>query len=174
TPIGIEQRPIRYHVETASGSETRAFPQDGLVLHLRLKNVSSDWVFSPTDPLFDRYYEPQRDKTAKPYTLVQVGDRFFYGGAMDIVRVARQGKRRYIDGQENDDKPLNPGEERTTVVCTDPRDDTLIPTVLKSAGPMTWRVQLRRGVVPFKGRDRSVTAVVGVEFTAADVKKVTR
>ena len=174
TPLGIEQRRIRYHVQTATGSEPHTFAQEALVLQLRLKNVSSDWVFSPTDPLFDRYYEPRRDKTAKPYTLVQVGDRFFYGGAMDIVGVAKQEKRRYIDGQENDDKPLNPGEERTTVICTDPRDDTLIPAVAKSAEPMTWRVQLRRGVVHYKGRDRAVTAVIGVEFTAADVKKVTR
>jgi hypothetical protein len=35
---------------------------------------------------------------------------------------------------------------------------------------MTWRVLLRRGVVNYQGKDKSVCCVVGVEFTAADIK----
>lgn len=83
-------------------------------------------------------------------------------------------KRKYISGQENDDKYLNPDEERLTVVATDPKDDTLIPTVMSCPDPMTLRVHLRRGVIRYKGADWSTTAVIGVEFTAADIKKAAR
>src|SRR5260221_12183774 len=67
TPVRIEQARPRYYLQSAKGSEPHTFSADALVLHLRLRNVSSVWTFSPTDPLFDRYYEPRRDKTAKPY-----------------------------------------------------------------------------------------------------------
>ena len=43
-------------------------------------------------------------------------------------------------------------------------------------GPLVWHVQLRRGLVKWTTRDGveredSATAVVGVEFSAADVRK---
>jgi hypothetical protein len=37
-------------------------------------------------------------------------------------------------------------------------------------GKLLWRVQLRRGLVPFKGKQLPATAVIGVEFTDKEVQ----
>ena len=44
--------------------------------------------------------------------------------------------------------------------------------VRKTTEPLLWRVQVRRGLVAFKGKDVPVTAIVGVEFKASDVKNL--
>ena len=36
---------------------------------------------------------------------------------------------------------------------------------------LLWRVQVRRGRIDFDGKDVPVTAIIGVEFRAADVKE---
>jgi hypothetical protein len=37
-------------------------------------------------------------------------------------------------------------------------------------GPLLWRVRVRRGLIDWKGRLVSATAVIGVEFTDRDIK----
>ncbi len=143
-----------------------------LVMHLRLKNVSRDIDFSPTDPFFDRYYD-RRSRSAKPYMLLDFAGHKYYGGPIDFLATDwKQVKRKYIAGQDNDDKPLPPGEERETVICSDPSDQAAA-MALKDLGandPITWRVQLRHGLTEFQGKEYSVTGVVGVRFMAADIK----
>ena len=171
TPMRIEQSRFKFFdVSKNDQVQAHVTGKDGLILQLRLKNLSADWVFCPTDPLFDRSYDP---KKSKPFTLLEVGKQFFYGGPLDQQDLGLK-KRMYVEGQENDEKPLNPGEERLTVVCTDPTSDAILPVVNGSKDTMTWRVHLRRGVTQFRGHDYSVTAVVGVEFNASDVKKVAK
>src|SRR5262249_29187901 len=64
---------------------------------------------------------------------------------------------------------LQPGQELSTVVCTDPEVD--IAADLAKASTLLWRVQGRRGLVEYKDREYSTTAVVGVEFTKQDIQK---
>jgi hypothetical protein len=173
TPLRIEQGRFKFHSVLKSGlDETRTTGKDGLILHLRLRNKSSQWAFCPTDPLFERSFDPQRhEKNSKPYTLIEVGQQLYFGGPLDQQNLGAL-KRMYVDGQDNDEEPLNPGEERVTVVCSNPMNDAVIPAVTGSKDVMTWRVHLRRGVTRFHGFDYSVTAVIGVLFTAGDIKKL--
>jgi hypothetical protein len=42
--------------------------------------------------------------------------------------------------------------------------------VKESSDTLLWRVQVRRGLIEFKGKDVPVTAIIGVEFKSSDVK----
>jgi hypothetical protein len=138
-----------------------------LVLHVRLRNISSDLSFYPTDPYFDRNPKQANDK---PYTLVDVGGRKYYGGLIEYATEPGTTERTWLAGQENDDKPLAPSESRETVLVARPGDG-LFDAVRKAKEPAVWRMQVRRGLVSYRGTDVPVSAVVGVSFTAADVQK---
>jgi len=47
----------------------------------------------------------------------------------------------------------------------------VIKNIVGSGENMTWRVQLRRGLVDHRGQKVSATAVIGVQFNAKDIKK---
>ena len=172
TPVRVELGHLKVYSETKAGREGPVTTRDALTLHLRIRNVSSKLSICPTDPMYDRRFNPEFS-TAKPYTLIEVADRKFYGGPIDQLNLGAL-LRAYVEGQENDDKPLAPGEERVTVTCSDPTKPEIVTAAQGFNGTMVWRVQVRRGVVSFHGEEVPVTAVVGVEFTAADIKKVTR
>jgi hypothetical protein len=167
TPLSIEYRPWMAFVREKNRPQPREVPiKSTLVLRVRLKNISPDLTFFPTDPYFDRNPKLPSDQ---PYTLVDVGGRKIYGGVVEYLTDPGNTERTWLAGQEDDDKPLGPGQSRETVLLTRPRD-TVYDIVQKAAGPVVWRMQVRRGVVPFQGTDVPVSAVVGVSFTAADVK----
>jgi hypothetical protein len=46
----------------------------------------------------------------------------------------------------------------------------VVKTIRGARDPMLWRVQVRRGTVEYRGKDVPVTAIIGVEFRASDVK----
>lgn len=168
TPLSVEYRPWLAYVKQknrAEPTEKRIAPT--LVLHLRLSNISPDLTFYPTDPYFDRNPKYANDR---PYTLVDVGGRKYYGGLIEYVTEPGNTERTWLKGQENDNKPLAPGESRETVLVTRPRDG-IFAAVEKAKEPAVWRVQVRRGLVPYQGTEVPVSAVVGVAFTADDVKK---
>jgi hypothetical protein len=168
TPLKIEYRPWAAFKKPKNRDELEKVPvPETLVLHLRLKNVSPDLTFYPTDPYFDRRPKYAADK---PYTLVEVGDKKFFGGLIAFETESGPYERSWVEGQESDNQPLKPGEARETVVVTRPRDE-VFDAVQKAKGRAVWRVQVRRGLVPFHGQEVPVTAVVGVEFTAADVQQ---
>lgn len=139
---------------------------EALLLTLRLRNVSSDQVFYPTDPAFDALWE--RDKN-KPYTYLEVGPNRFYGGALEWANGRPSGE--YIQGQEQDSKPLGPGEERTTVITTNPKDPAVVNAVQRHKGPLLWRVRLRRGLVAVRDREISASSVIGVDFSPGDIRR---
>ena len=75
----------------------------------------------------------------------------------------------YFEGQEDDAKPLLPGDERETFVTTSTKERVLAAIKDYKGGALFWRVQLRRGLVKYtdeNGRsgEVSATAVFGVEF----------
>ncbi|MCX7701823.1 MAG: hypothetical protein N2039_13175, partial [Gemmataceae bacterium] len=68
TPESVEQRRLDIRTVFHNGEVTSTRPdRDALVLHLRLRNRSHDVWFHPTDPAFDRKYQPRRG-VPKPYT----------------------------------------------------------------------------------------------------------
>jgi len=114
-------------------------------------------------------------KEQHPYDFIDVGNKRYYGGCIlhpvdhDKFNPLPVGlEREYMDGQENDIKPLNPGEERRLVFAAYPKNG-VASEATNHKGPMTWRVLLRRGLVNYKGKDLSVCAVIGVEFNASDI-----
>jgi hypothetical protein len=167
TPLSVEYRPWVGYTKPRGRPQPKKVPiKDTLVLHLRLRNVSKDLTFYPTDPYFDRDPKSSNDK---PYTLVDVAGRKFYGGLIDYQTEANDTERTWLQGREDDDKPLGPGESRETVLVTRPRD-AVFDAVKKSQSPAVWRVQVRRGLVLYHDTEIPVSAVIGVSFTAADVK----
>lgn len=174
TPESVEQRRLEIRTVFHNGEMTSTRPdRDALVLHLRLRNRSSDVWFHPTDPAFDRKYQPRRG-VPKPYTQLIANGYHAYGGPIEWRGQPGRplARRVFVVGQEHDDQPLGPGQERRTVICTDPTDEQVLRSVQAHQGPepIVWRVMLRRGLVPFDGREWSVCAVVGVPFVADDVR----
>ena len=137
-------------------------------MHVRLKNVSQDLIFYPTDPYFDRNPKQASDK---PYTLVDVGGHKYYGGLIEYLTEPGNTERTWLAGQEKDDQPLGPGESRETVLVARPGDH-LNDALEKAREPAVWRMQVRRGLMPYRGTEIPVSAVIGVAFTAADVQKL--
>ncbi len=169
TPVSVEYRSWMAFTKMKNRAEPRRVPiKPTLVLHIRLKNISPDLWFYPTDPYFDRNPKQAGDK---PYTLVDVGGRKYFGGLIEYVTEPGNTERTWLQGQENDDKPLGPGESRETVLVARPGDG-LFDAVRKATEPAVWRMQVRRGLVPYRGTEVPVSAVIGVSFSAADVQKI--
>lgn len=169
TPLSIVQAPI-VGVSLRKGAdepEIKASTSDGLILSMRLRNVSQDVVLYPTDPYFVRR---PRDAMDRPYMFIEVGKRRFYGGALSYITNSDFVIREWVQGQENDHRPLGPGESRETVVCTSPKEP-VIDAIRASDNSAIWRVQVRRGFIAYQGKEYSVSAVVGVSFHASDIVK---
>ena len=183
TPTKVELRRVWIK---SPGNQPDEMDEESLVLFLRLKNVSADFVFRPLDPSFDRQWKerradgkPNRDRVYTFLELQQGGRRFFGGpvpwapkGAADRPRpetvfVKENGRE---VNQDYHSRELKPGEEMETLICTDHKDHVARALEDYHDG-LLWRVQVRRGLVKVHDRDVSATAVIGVEFTAKDIRK---
>jgi hypothetical protein len=143
---------------------------DSLVLHLLLRNLSQDVVFSPTDPFFDRSWKgPFSGK--RPYTFLDIGSRRLWGGPLPWKPGQPPGDWITIEGLQY--KTLQPGEQITTLVCTDP-EEHVSKLLANFQGPLLWRIQVRRGLVQVGEREYPATGVVGVRFQAADIRRTER
>jgi hypothetical protein len=162
TPLRVELRPIVYRTEGFDRPEVSR--GKSLVLWLELKNVSRDVVFRPMDRFFNRHWQKGAFESNVPFTYLETADRHRYYGGPELD------DRQTVEGQDLD-AVLHPGETLTTFVCTDPDDgDGAVGKEVRGArGPLLYRVRLRRGLVRVHNREVSATAVVGVEFSAADV-----
>lgn len=167
TPVSISAAPIVGYSwrKNMAEPERKQSTAPGLILKLKVKNISEDVTLYPSDPYFVRR---PRDAKDRPYMMVEVGDRKFYGGALSYVTDSDMLIREWVEGQENDDKPLGPGEERETVVGTSPMEPVI--DAVKESGSALWRVQLRRGFITFRDKEYSVSAVIGVRFQSDDVQ----
>jgi len=125
-------------------------------------------TFSPTDPYFERRWKGP-SYGSKPYTFLEIGDQRFYGGTIPWKKGQLLEDRERIEGQEF--RLLRPGEEFTTVACSDPTDSVF--DVLESFhGYMTWRIQVRRGLARVGDREIPAAAVVGVRFMDRDIESL--
>ena len=178
TPLAVEK--VTVSVLVSGFSKSEPCKGDSLVLRLKLKNVSKDQTFSPLDYYFNRKWkEKSRNSYPPPFTLVQFGtekpEKSFFGGPANWLPLALAGSKksqspRETVEDENLDKTLEPGDEMTAFLCTD-GDDSSAQEILNHQGPMLWRLQVRRGLVPVGAKEIPATAVIGVEFGAIDVKQ---
>jgi hypothetical protein len=166
-PLEVRRRVLHLFAEgkgDAPPGKLGPLPGTALVLRLRVKNTSDDLSFCPLDPAFNRRtVNPDADR---PLTRLVVGGDTFFGGPVSWP--FRDGRRQFEEEQEGDAAPLGPGESREYMVCS-PAEPKLLAAVRAATGPVVWRVQVRRGLIPFRDREVPVTAVVGVEFRKEDV-----
>lgn len=167
-PTKVEKTTIRYVNRNGKVDPDR---EPTLVLHLSMRNVSKNNVtFKPTDPYFLRVHKANQGVEGMPYTILDMGSTRFPGGPLNWGSDGRGGMRAdvYLEGQ-NASRELAPDNEMTTLVCTNPSQRA--PEQAKNFnGRFLWRVQVRRGLVQARGRDVSATAVIGVEFTKAEIQ----
>ena len=154
-PLRIERRQGSAMYVSGSKDPIRT-TFSGLALKLHLKNVSSDVVFVPTDPALDR--SERTNQSIPPYAGVQSG-KFRVFGAFPWT----PGKDSpFLEGGEQDREPLNPGDERETMVLLQMSSGDF--STLQGSTAATWRLHLRTGLTQYDGKDVSVTSVVGVVF----------
>ncbi len=166
TPLSIEQRRLTKVTVPDAGAPKEETLPPALVLTLRLKNVSDAVTFHAVDPAFNRRAERGQPSVAGLYVP---GKPPIFGGPIPWPFPPAD-KRVYVKGQENDDQPLKPGEQREVVI---PLVDqaTVKSTVLSAKGQtLTWKVLLRRGTVRYWFSDYSVCTLIGVEFAGSEVK----
>jgi hypothetical protein len=188
TPLRVMRERIAVYVR--GYEKATDCTSDSLVLYLRLKNVSTDERYSPLDTLFDRH------GTVKPWSLplthLEVGGFRVSGPARWAPPTASDEQPQWIKGRDysypggvgpNEEyKLLDAKRERTRepFVCTDGNNREAARVLFgededgnrvanPDPGPFLWRIQLRRGVVLHRGKERSATTVIGVEFTRADI-----
>jgi len=163
TPLRVEWGRLRIRHPDMTED---VLPGEALLLHLKLKNVSGDVVFSPTDPYFDRQWKSAQD--SKPYTFLEVGKQRLYGGPLPWRPGMRADNRPALEGQTYEALP--PGAQMETFVCTPP-SDAMLAGIVNHQGPLLWRIQVRRGLVHVRESDVPATAVLGVAFQASDIQK---
>jgi hypothetical protein len=166
TPLSIEQKRLTKVTVPDAGPPRDEVLPPALVLTLRLKNVSDAVTFHAVDPAFNRRAERGQPSVAGLYVP---GKPPIFGGPIPWP-FAPSEKRVYVKGQESDDQPLKPGEQRDVLI---PLVDqaTVKSTVLSAKGQnLTWKVLLRRGTVRYWFSDYSVCTLIGVEFAGSEVK----
>jgi hypothetical protein len=163
-PLRIVSRPLVVVGQHSGGFEKLPPSQPALVLTLRVRNTSNDLTIFPLDPAFNR---KNQDGSPTPATGLSIGSKTYWGGEIEWP-FPRQIKRLFENDQTDELRPLKPQETRDYTVFT--AADGRARTALRDhGGAATWRVQVRRGLISFKGKDIPVTAIVGVEFNRSDV-----
>ena len=141
----VEVRRGRVGLRRAGGGRSQGAP-GSLILRMRLRNLSTTEAFAPLEPAFAR-----RPDQGPPDALVvaEAGD----GPPIEPYPLAPRSEQS-LDGQSFD--LLKPGQERETIVATEPLDPG------RELAPSTWRLRLRVGP--------GQTEVVGVRFAPGDVR----
>lgn len=132
-----------------------------LQLVLNVKNVSDNQAFSPMHPDFLRTTKGNK-AAAPPYTFLDSKSFVrLYGGHLAFERPGD--KEKTIEGE------LQPGQQEKVIV-TAPHNEAAVGKIVGSNENLTWRVQLRRGLVRVDGQQVSATAVIGVQFNASEIR----
>ncbi len=125
------------------------------------------------DPSFDYLWKEEKSHPISrlPYTHLEFNGKRFCGPFQykaSSGRTQSAGSDEFVEGQEENTRVLQPGEEMRTTVVIDDKDQ--VPAALRNyRGKLLWRVQVRRGLVNYKDKDYSVTAVIGVQFDKDDI-----
>jgi hypothetical protein len=173
TPLRVERKPVR--VIVAGFSRAEPCRHDSLVLTLKLRNVSADQAFAPLDNYFDRAWKP--GMSLMPLTYLEAGKHRIFGPARWVPPEKRRDEyTEYVEGRAlADPVGLKPGAEVEGQICTDGNSDEAArvlfggPDAPPEPGPFLWRVRLRCGLIEWRGRERSATTVIGVEFARSQI-----
>jgi hypothetical protein len=171
TPLRVENKVV--NIFTDGFDRPEPLPHPCLVLHLRVKNLSSEFTFAPLDAYFDRRHD---EGVKEPWTFLEplgTGVRFFGGPATWRPETSSEDeriRREWVEGRTKVLPYVEPGEELTTFICTDGTED-LQKTIQQHKGQYRWRVHVRRGPVEVPGRPAPVpvSTIIGVEFDARDI-----
>jgi hypothetical protein len=187
TPIRVRRERVKVFTEGFDQPEPCGY--DSLVLTLKFRNLADDYAFTPLDNYFDRHWDNQLSSV--PLTMLVAGPTRFFGGPArwyPLKQDARTRERREwvaLPGRKNVDLVgLAPGESTETCICTDGgRSGDPPPAVAAHlfgtnasgkrvrepySGKLLWRVQVRRGLIEYKGKNRPAVAVIGVDFSSKD------
>lgn len=176
-PLAAELRKVMIYTEGFPRPDPS--PAETLVLHLELKNVSSDVAFYPLDSYFNRRFSSKFEENV-PFTYLEKGNKRFYGGAAKFRTKRDPGESLELYGVDDDldkklpqhtEKELMPGEKFRTFVACNADDSEVAEALANYDGPLLYRIRLRRGLVTFKEQEVSASVVVGVEFTGKDVMR---
>ncbi len=162
----------------SQGSQPEACAAPSLVLHLKLKNISSNVVFQPMDVYFNRKWVSKGQQP--PLTILELLDssgrvvRFFGGPAEYQPPLKNNSGAKPPEEVEgaHASEVLSPGKEMETFVCTDGDDKVSVDAIENYHGNLMWRVHLRRGIITVDAHHLApVSSVIGVEFTDDDYRK---
>ena len=101
--------------------------------------------------------------SGRPYTFLESRNskiQRLYGGFVDWRQADRT-----AEGE------IGPGEEEIILLTTFPKYQKDVKNIVQSPDSLTWRVQVRQGLVPVEGELISATTVVGVEFSPKAIEK---
>jgi hypothetical protein len=168
-PEKIERGRVTIYRPLLKGRETDAL-NVGLLLTLRVRNVSRGDSFFPADGFFYRRWQKDDPPGNKPYTFLQANGKRFYGGPVKWVPPGQDEARYFVEGEENFNQVLRPGDSRRLLICTDPENQAVLQAVAAATDTLHWRVQLRRGPIHYKDHDIPVSAVVAVDFSAQEIQ----
>ncbi|MCZ2344281.1 MAG: hypothetical protein LC104_21180, partial [Bacteroidales bacterium] len=165
TPLEIAERKVMQLTEfTGSSQPTRSQLPPCLMLKLKVENKSTNHAFHPVDPAFNRKAVLKEPAVVGLYPTA---GRSFVGGPI-AWPFGKGIQRVYLEGQENDDQPLQPGESREVVIPSLASRE-LVGAIHTAKQPVLWKVQLRRGQIPFGLHSVPVTALIGVKFDSQQV-----
>jgi hypothetical protein len=177
TPLRAEMKKVGVWSEgQGPNQQVSMMEYPSLVLYLRLRNTS-EVAFAPLDPYFDRGWRSDDSKRTpfRPLTLLEAGEKRFYGSSSDWYPRDRPSKdrawrRAWVNGRVDEPVFLEPGKSLETFVSTDGRTPGLAEALAAADGPVMYRVHMRVGPVEHQGRQVPATAVVGVEIRPDEVK----
>ncbi len=167
TPLRVEKKVVKLKQE---GRSAKPCLHESLVLHLKVTNLSDQFAFVPIEDYFDRKYS---GNGVPPFTCLELGpEQRFYGGPGTWYPIGSSERlqREWVDGRQN--LVLKPGQSAETFVCTDGNDNDLDKRLKEYTGELFWRVHVRCGPVPYQDKLVAATAVVGVEFSDSDYRKL--
>ena len=137
-----------------------------LQIFLRAKNVSTDTTFDPINELYVRH-----DLTkpgGEPYSFLETKS----GKVRNIYNATLEYSKNANDKNLVGSALLAPGGETTIILTTGSEYRTPdVAAIVKANDRFTWRVQLRRGFVKWRGKEVPATAVIGVEFSSAQIER---
>jgi hypothetical protein len=138
-----------------------------LRLILRAKNTSKNTVFTPIN---EAYVRQRKETTFLPYSFLETKSR----GVENLYNSYLEFHKGPKGDEEGGPESLAPREETFIVLTTDEsyrKPHIAAIEKAKADESFTWRVQLRRGLVKWHGKDVSTTAVIGVDFTRAQIEE---
>lgn len=170
----VHTLPLAAHLKTTLGKpiqigdllvtfERVRLSEDGeLRLSLRAKNVSTNTVFEPMNEAY------VNAKGGELYTHLESKSKNLnrvYGAYLEYYK--------NLDGagEPVDRAVLQPSAQTLILLKTEPHHKKQVAEIARATDSYTWRVQVRRGFVKVDGKNVSATAVIGVEFSSAEIER---